>query len=53
MHIGYIIAIAFAVIWIGFKIVESVRKNQKLREGANKVVETVKQYDTDIDDLIL
>lgn len=52
MVIGYTLAIVFAVIWLGFKLLEAI-KAKNAKKAAEKVVETVKTYENDVDDLIL
>lgn len=53
MPIGYILAIIFAVIWLGIAIFERIRKNHAKREALKNAVETVKSFDTDVDELII
>lgn len=52
MPLGYILAIIFGVVWLGFKLLEVMRA-KNANKAVKKVVDTVKSVDTDIDDLIL
>lgn len=36
MHIGYIIAIAFFVIWLIFKLIEATKERNKQKDTDNK-----------------
>ncbi|MBQ9385208.1 MAG: hypothetical protein IJT87_13335 [Ruminiclostridium sp.] len=53
MAFGYWLAIIFAVVWLGFKVFEKYKKNSKKSDTIKKAAETVKNFDTDVDDLIL
>lgn len=56
MNIGYILAIVFAVIWLGFVIYERIKKNrvkQYVLKQGKSAVDAVKSFDGNIDDLII
>ena len=44
MHIGYILTIIFAVIWIAIKIIEGVKK-RKEEERAKEVIISSEKFD--------
>jgi len=52
MPLGYILAIIFGVVWLGFKLLE-VMRTKKSKNAVNKVVKTEKTANSDINDLIL
>lgn len=51
MPLGYILAIIFGVVWLLFKLLEVMRN--KKTNNAVKVEKTVKNTNTDINDLML